>query len=114
MNDPSESLLQRLRDSVTRVRQMPERNTAPVPPHEVNVRDAIRQLSRNRISQIVRQLRAARGYTYEQVREKTGLSQQLLYDVEYKDRRLALGELAALARCYEVSVNDILGIDLEQ
>jgi hypothetical protein len=114
MSESEESLLKRLRESITRVRQMPERSTTPELPHEVNVRDSVRQLSRNRISQIIRQLRATRGYSYEQVRETTGLSQQVLYDVEYKDRRLSLGELAALARCYEVSVNDILGIDLEQ
>ena len=63
---------------------------------------------------ILRQLRTTRSLSYEQVREKTGLSQQLIYDVEYKDRRLSLAELAALARCYEVSINDILGIDVEQ
>ena len=59
------------------------------------------------------QLRAARGLTYEQVRQQTGLSMQLVYDVEYRERRLTLDELRLLAACYEVSVNDILGIDVE-
>lgn len=113
-----ESLLQRLRESVresvTRMGQTPKRSTTPLPVREVNVRDSVRQLARSRVSDTLRQLRAARGLSYEQVRERTGLPQQLLYDVEYKDRRLTLDELTAIARCYEVSVNDILGIDLEQ
>ena len=107
------SLLQRLRESVQRAQQTPERSTSPKPLHEVTVRDSVRQLSRSRVAQVLLQLRASRQFTYEQVREKTGLPQQLLFDVEYKDRRLTLSELAALAECYDVSVNDILGIDLE-
>jgi DNA-binding Xre family transcriptional regulator len=113
MSDSEETLLQRLRASVIQMRNTPQRTTTPVVQHEVNVRDAIRQLSRSRVSEILRQLRATRSLSYEQVRERTGLSQQLIYDVEYKDRRLTLPELAALARCYEVSINDILGIDIE-
>lgn len=114
MSDSEESLLQRLRESVIQMRKTPQRTTTPVVQHEVNVRDAIRQVSRSRVSEILRQLRATRSLSYEQVRERTGLSQQLLYDVEYKDRRLTLSELTGLARCYEVSINDILGIDIEQ
>ena len=38
--------------------------------------------------------RAGKGLSYRQVQEQTGLSQQLLYDMEYKDRRLTLAELA--------------------
>jgi DNA-binding Xre family transcriptional regulator len=113
MSEPEESLLQRLRESVIQIRKTPQRTTAPAPQREVNVRDSIRQLSRSRVSEILRQLRAVRNLSYEQVRERTGLPQQRLYDVEYKDRRLTLAELTALAKCYEVSVNDILGIDVE-
>lgn len=113
MSDSEETLLQRLRESVIQMRKTPQRTTTPVVQHEVNVRDAIRQLSRSRVSEILRQLRATRSLSYEQVRERTGLAQQLLYDVEYKDRRLTLLELTALARCYEVSINDILGVDVE-
>jgi DNA-binding Xre family transcriptional regulator len=113
MNDSEESLLRRLRDSVIQIRKMPERTTTPTVRQEVDARDSIRRLSRTRVSDILRQLRAARGLSYEQVRERTGLSQQTLYDVEYKDRRLTLTELTALANCYELSINDILGIDLE-
>jgi ribosome-binding protein aMBF1 (putative translation factor) len=113
MNDSEESLLRRLRDSVIQIRKMPERTTAPPVRQEVDAREAIRRLARTRVSDILRQLRAARGLSYEQVRERTGLSQQILYDMEYKDRRLSLPELSALAKCYDLSVNDILGIDLE-
>ena len=113
MNNPEESLIKRLRASVIQMRKTPERTMAPESHREVSVRDAVRQLSRSRVSEILRQLRAARSLSYEQVRERTGLPQQLLYDVEYRDRRLTLPELTALAACYETSVNDILGIDLE-
>ena len=113
MNNPEESLLKRLRASVIEMRKTPQRTMEPPTHREVSVRDAVRQLSRSRVSEILRQLRAARGLSYEQVRERTGLPQQLLYDVEYRDRRLTLPELTALATCYETSVNDILGIDLE-
>jgi DNA-binding Xre family transcriptional regulator len=113
MSNPEESLIKRLRASVIQMRNTPERAMAPETHREVSVRDAVRQLSRSRVSEILRQLRAARGLSYEQVRERTGLTQQLLYDMEYRDRRLTLPELSALAACYETSVNDILGIDLE-
>jgi hypothetical protein len=114
MSDSEETLFQRLRESVIRIRKTPQRATAPVLNQEINVRDSLRQLSRSRVSEILRQLRAARSLSYEQVHEKTGLSQQLIYDVDYKDRRLTLAELAALAKCYEVSINDVLGVDVEQ
>ena len=86
---------------------------APPAREERTVRDSIRQLARQRVSQLLRQLRAAQGLTYEQVHDSTGLSQQLLFDLEFKDRRLTLDELRRLAVCYRVSVNDILGIDLD-
>ena len=109
-----ETILQRLRDTLLRARQTPARSLTPPPLRdEVNVRTAVRQLARSRVSELLRQLRAGQGYSYGQVQEKTGLSQQLLYDVEYKDRRLNLAELRSLAECYAVSVDDILGIDLE-
>ncbi len=109
-----DELLQSLRESVVQAQLTPARTTTPMPLYEVDVRDSVRRLSRNRVSQIVRQLRASQGFTYEQVQTMTGLSQQLLFDVEYKDRRLTLEELALLAECYDVSPNDILGIDLVQ
>ena len=74
---------------------------------------ALRQVARNRISQMLSQLRATRGLSYEQVRQQTGLPMQLIYDLEYRDRRLTVDELRLLAACYDVGVNDVLGIDLD-
>ena len=102
-----DSILKRLR-----------RGVAASPPavpaqDEGEQRRALRQVARTRVSQMLSQLRAVRGLTYEQVRQQTGLPMQLVYDVEYRERRLTLDELRLLAACYEVSVNDILGIDVE-
>jgi hypothetical protein len=106
-------LVVRIRDSLNWLRRTPARTSAPYQKSERNVRDAIRQLSRQRVSDLLRQLRAAQGLTYEQVQERTTLSQQVLFDVEFKDRRLSLDELRRLADCYQVSVNDLLGIDVD-
>ncbi len=91
----------------------PDRITQPYEKAKENISDSVRLLSRSRVSLLLRQLRAAHDYSYAQVQEATGLSQQLLFDVEFKDRRLNLDELRRLAECYEVSVSDILGIDIE-
>ena len=64
-----------------------------------------------RVPRVLRQLRAVHGYTYDEVEDRTGLSQQLLFDMEYKDRRLTLDQLILLAECYRVSAGDVLGID---
>ena len=48
-----------------------------------------------------------------QVQTDTGLTQQLLFDVEFGQKRLNLDELELLAACYRVTVSDILGIDIE-
>lgn len=106
-------LLQRIRASLNLLQRTPIHTTAPPAREERTVRDSIRQLARQRVSQLLRQLRAAQGLTYEQVHDSTGLSQQLLFDLEFKDRWLTLDELRRLAVCYRVSVNDILGIDLD-
>jgi hypothetical protein len=106
-------LLRRLRDTIARLSQNQTRPTEPFYEAEQTVRNSIRQLSRSRISQLLRQLRAAHGYSYAQVQAATGLSQQLLFDIEFKDRRLTMEELRRLADCYQVSVSDILGVDVE-
>jgi DNA-binding Xre family transcriptional regulator len=110
----SDDLLQRLRESVLRLSH--DKPTSVVPPVDdtpERTRNAIRVLARSRVSQILRQLRAARGLSYEEIQQQTGLSQQLLFDMEYKDRRLRLDELRRLAACLNVDVSDILGVDLE-
>lgn len=106
-------LVRRIRESVLRLTQSPERSNEAFEAIDTPVRDSIRRLARGRISQILQQLRAANGLSYAQVQADTGLSQQLLYDMEYGDRRLTLEELQLLADCYHVTVNDILGIDIE-
>ncbi|MCC6453757.1 MAG: helix-turn-helix transcriptional regulator [Caldilineaceae bacterium] len=108
-----ELIMQRIRESINWLRRTPTPTSAPSQQSERNVRDAIRQLSRQRVSDLLRQLRAAHGLSYEQVHDRTGLSQQLLFDVEFKDRRLALDELRRLASCYQVTVDDLLGIDID-
>lgn len=106
-----ESLLSRLRTSITA--QNPAQDGARSDPlDEAKVRAAVNQAARSRVSATLRQLRAARRLSYDAIRTQTGLSQQLLYDVEYSDRRLMLGELILLAECYGVSADDILGIDV--
>jgi len=106
--------LQRLKDSITRLGLMDARAIKPeVNDERVDARESVRQLSRNRVAALLRQLRAVHGFSYAQVQEATGLSQQLLFDMEYKDRRLTFAELRALAQCYQVSAGDILGIDVD-
>lgn len=113
-SDPTrDNLIQRIRESMSWLQRTPTRSSPPYQQVEQNVRDSIRQLSRHRISDLLRQLRAANGLTYEQVNERTGLPQQLLFDVEFKDRRLNLDEIRVLANCYGVSVDDILGINVD-
>ncbi len=93
-----EYVMQRIRDTLNWLRRTPARTAAPYQKNERNIRDAIRQLSRQRVSDLLRQLRAAHSLSYEQVNERTGLSQQLLFDVEFKDRRLSLDEMQPLGR----------------
>ncbi|GIV80056.1 MAG: hypothetical protein KatS3mg050_4450 [Litorilinea sp.] len=107
-------LLRQLREALLRLTQTPQRATEVKLESEEQIRQSVRHLARTRVSALLRQLRAARGYSYEEVSERTGLSQQLLFDVEYKDRRLTLDELRLLATCYQVQVEDILGIDLAE
>ena len=112
--DPArDQVIQRIRESLNWLRRAPVGSTTPYQKTERDIRDAIRKLSRQRVSDLLRQLRAAHGLSYEQVHDQTGLSQQLLFDVEFKDRRLSLDELHRLAACYQVSVDDLLGVDID-
>jgi hypothetical protein len=106
-------LVRRIRESLLRLSNISVRTAEPVQEVESSIRDSIRNLARSRVSLLLRQLRAAHNLTYAQVQTNTGLSQQLLFDVEFKDRRLTLDELRRLAACYQVSVSDILGVDIE-
>ena len=112
-NSDTESLLRRLKETVQRLSSEPQRAVQFVDEKTDKTRVAIRKLARSRVAQTIRQLRAAQGFSYEQVQYQTGLSQQLLFDAEYKEQRLTLEELRKLAACFGVSVGDILGIDLD-
>lgn len=107
-----DSILKRIRSRVAGGRGDAAHAVAP-PGGEADLRDAVRLVARTRVSQTLSQLRAARSLTYEQVRQQTGLPMQVVYDIEYRDRRLTIDELRRLARCYDVSINDVLGIDLD-
>ena len=113
MSETNDPLFNRLRDTVLRLAQAPQRAVQPVVEDRTSERDAVRKLARSRVSQILRQLRATHGLSYAQIQEQTGLSQQLLFDIEYKERRLTLEELRILARCYGVSASDVLGVEVD-
>jgi hypothetical protein len=106
-----DSLLTRLRTSLA-TRNSTQDGALGDALDEAKVRASVSQAARSRVSATLRQLRAARQLSYDAIRTQTGLSQQLLYDVEYGDRRLTLGELILLAECYGVSADDILGVEV--
>ena len=102
-----------IRESLLRLDFTPMRVTEEVGAAEPAINDSLRKLSRARVALILRQLRAAHGLSYAQVQTDTGLSQQLLFDMEFGDARLTLDQLIRLADCYNISVDDILGINIE-
>jgi ribosome-binding protein aMBF1 (putative translation factor) len=106
-------IARRIREAIIDLRHANQRVVVPIDTTQERVVESIRTLSRSRVSSILRQLRSSSGYSYEELTEKSGLSKQLLFDVEYKDQRLTLAQLRDLADCYDVPVNDILGIDVE-
>ena len=109
----SDSLAKRIRETVLNLQHAKERVTTPVDMAEETMRHSIRTLARSRVSNLLRQLRAAKGYSYETVAAQTGLTKQMLFDLEYKERRLTLAEVRLLADCYGVTLADLLGVDLE-
>lgn len=109
----NDQLVKRIQETVRNLQRGKERVITPINPGEEKLRQSLRTLARTRVSSMLRQLRAARGYTYEALAAESGLSQQLLFDIEYKERRLTLDELRILAACYQVSVSDLLGVDID-
>ncbi|MCB0073316.1 MAG: helix-turn-helix transcriptional regulator [Caldilineaceae bacterium] len=105
--------LQSLKEQIAKLRYGSQRVTEPVEEAAVDARASVRQLSRVRVAALLRELRAVHGFTYAQIQNETGLSQQLLFDMEFKDRRLTLDELRLLTDLYGVSVGDVLGIEME-
>ncbi|MEZ4584576.1 MAG: hypothetical protein R3A10_23580, partial [Caldilineaceae bacterium] len=80
--------LQSLKEQIAKLRYGSQRVTEPVEEAAVDARASVRQLSRVRVAALLRELRAVHGFTYAQIQNETGLSQQLLFDMEFKDRRL--------------------------
>ena len=102
-------------DKIRQAVQKIQKNEQATPPRNASqeaLAQAIRTLARSRVSNTLRQLRAVHGLSYEDVAAQTGLSKQVLFDIEYTERRLSLDELRLLAICYHVSESDILGIDI--
>lgn len=110
--DENNPIAKRIREAVVDLRQARERIVTPVDTSQERVVESIRTLARSRISNILRELRASSGYSYEELTDRTGLPKQLLFDVEFKSQRLTFDQLQLLARCYEVDVSDILGVDM--
>ena len=113
MSQFNDELAKRIQETVRNLQRGKERVLEPINTGEEKLRQSIRTLARTHVSNMLRQLRAARGYSYEALASASGLSQQLLFDIEYKERRLTLDELRILAACYQVSINDLLGVDID-
>jgi len=112
-NSDNDYWLKRIQDTVWKLGRIPDRAiTLPNEP-AVSIGNRIREAAADRISATLRDLRTDRGYSYEELRDRTGLSLQTLYDIEFKKRPVTLQELQALARCYELSACDILGVNLD-
>ncbi|MEZ4733343.1 MAG: helix-turn-helix transcriptional regulator [Caldilineaceae bacterium] len=109
----NDQLVKRIQETVRNLQRSSRQVLEPIDTNEEKLRHSIRTLARTRVSNTLRQLRAARGYTYEALAAETGLSQQMLFDIEYKERRLSLEELRSLAACYRVNINDLLGVDID-
>jgi len=105
--------LTRIQNTVWRLARVPGRSISLPSESKISARSRVRQATADRVSATLRQLRVDHGYSYEQQRDITGLSLQVLYDIEFKKRRLTVHELGLLAQCYELDASDILGVDLE-
>lgn len=108
-----DQLTAQFKRTVERAEQIPSDRRAHFSVAEERMRDSVATAARARISVVLKQLRVAHNLTYEDIQAHTGLSQQLLWDVEYNERRLTLNELEKIANCYQLRVGDILGVDVE-
>jgi len=112
----NDRLLYRLKQTVqkaVRIPKQPENHPKIAANADSGLYSSVRQIAQNRVSVALKQLRAQHGLSYEQIQRNTGLSQQLLWDVEFNNRRLSLDELRLLVDGYGLSVNDILGVDVD-
>lgn len=109
----NDQLVRRIQETVRNLQRTKQSVIKPIDTREETLHQSIRTLARTRVSNTLRQLRAMRGYSYEALAAESGISQQLLFDIEYKERRLNLEELRILANCYQVNINDLLGVDVD-
>jgi len=116
MNDESrkKSMLERMQETVRRAARIPAVSQPRTDAVDAPMRNAVRTLARQRISLALYQLRAAHSLSYEAIQERTGISPQRLWDVEYGGQRLTLDELHKLAACFQLTASDMLGIDVEE
>lgn len=108
-----DQLTTRYKRIIDRVEQVPSDRDTHIVVVEEQIRDSVTVAARSRVSQALKQLRLAHGYSYADLQQRTSLSQQLLWDLEYNERRLTLDELRVLAACYQMRPGDILGVDIE-
>lgn len=108
-----EKIAARFKQTSERIDRIPSEREATVMVVEEQMRDSVSIAARSRVGQALKQLRLAHGFSYADLQQRTSLSQQLLWDVEYNERRLNLEELRILATCYQIKPGDILGIDID-
>lgn len=108
-----DQLTTQFKQTVERITHVPSERDATVVVTEERMRDSVSVAARSRVSQALKQLRLAHNFSYADIQQRTNLSQQLLWDMEYKERRLTLEELRILAACYQLKPGDILGIDID-
>ncbi len=108
-----EEISARFKQTSERMERIPSDREATVMVVEDQMRDAVAIAARSRVGQALKQLRLAHGYSYADLQQRTNLSQQLLWDIEYNERRLNLEELRILAGCYKIKAGDILGINID-
>lgn len=108
-----EEISARFKRTSERIEQIPRERETTIIVVEEQMRDSVAIAARSRVGQALKQLRLAHGFSYADLQQRTNLSQQLLWDVEYNERRLNLEELRRLAECYQIKPGDILGIDID-
>lgn len=56
----------------------------------------------------IKELRIKKGWTKAELSRRTGISQQLLCDIEAKRRNPSLNNIIKLAKCLEFSLDELL------
>lgn len=106
-------LSHKFKQTTDRAAQIPEDRPLKVVVVQEQMRKSISTAAQNRIRCSLKQLRLAYGLSYADLQERTGLPQQLFWDLEYNEKRLTLSELQKIASCYQLSTSEILGVDID-